>query len=216
MACVLTVLPEHVRCTTACLLAKFAAPRQLWINAEISVQTYTSIKCLQHQFAHFLPRLLFFCKDYDLHLCRSILHAAIVSVPCYCIITGIRKKLAAASRRAGCAIIKEWTQSIVNHLYWWVCVPAEAMEWTHRRAIFFNCVAIAVSHIWWSKRMSHAFILKFMIQPQRIALPRFTVLTVMAFWTLCACFLEMMKQVSEMVYWTFSETIWVGHITSLN
>ncbi|XP_065289971.2 uncharacterized protein [Dermacentor albipictus] len=34
---------------------------------------------------------------------------------------GIRKKLTAASRRAGCSAITEWTQAITNHLYWCAC-----------------------------------------------------------------------------------------------
>ncbi|KAH7953716.1 hypothetical protein HPB49_011610 [Dermacentor silvarum] len=34
---------------------------------------------------------------------------------------GIRKKLATASRRAGCNAILEWTQAIINHLYWCAC-----------------------------------------------------------------------------------------------
>ncbi|XP_065291015.1 uncharacterized protein [Dermacentor albipictus] len=34
---------------------------------------------------------------------------------------GIRKKLAAASRRAGCSAITKWTQAITNHLYWCAC-----------------------------------------------------------------------------------------------
>ncbi|XP_075547143.1 uncharacterized protein LOC142580164 [Dermacentor variabilis] len=34
---------------------------------------------------------------------------------------GIRKKLAAASRRAGCSAITEWTQAITNRLYWCAC-----------------------------------------------------------------------------------------------
>ncbi|KAH7931627.1 hypothetical protein HPB49_026333 [Dermacentor silvarum] len=34
---------------------------------------------------------------------------------------GIRKKLATASRRAGCNAILAWTEAIINHLYWCAC-----------------------------------------------------------------------------------------------